>query len=152
MRQKITKYLPLLALMGVFFMNNGFAQDLMMVRSKQAFPETMTDLQNAIIKHGYKISRIQRVDIGLTKAKYKTDKYRVVFFGKQDEIEKISRDYPDIIAYLPLKISIFAEGEQTLVVGMNPEKLSEFYPQAGLQLYFKRWKHDYQSIFDGLVK
>ncbi len=129
----------------------GMAQDLLMARSKQSFPEAMSALQNAIIKRGYRISRIQRVDVGLTKAKYKTDKYRVVFFGKADEVKEIARRHPDFIPYLPLKMSIFAEGEQTLVVAMNPEKWTEFYASPWLAAYFKRWTRDYHLILRELT-
>ncbi len=129
----------------------GAAQDLLMVRSMQSFPEAMSALQNAIIKRGYRISRIQRVDVGLTKARYKTDKYRVVFFGKADEVREIARRHPDFIPYLPLKMSIFAEGEQTLVVAMNPEKWKEFYASPWLAPYFDRWTRDYHAILQDLT-
>ncbi len=56
------------------------AQQLIMTRSLNTFPETMLNLQEAIADQGYTISRVQRVDIGLTKMGYETDKYRVVFF------------------------------------------------------------------------
>ena len=42
----------------------------------------MAVLQHAIGTQGYTLSRVQRVDIGLTESGFKTDKYRVVFFGK----------------------------------------------------------------------
>ncbi len=55
------------------------ASDLLMVRSQQGFPEAMLTLQTSIREHGYAISRVQRIDIGLTGMGYKTDKYRIVF-------------------------------------------------------------------------
>jgi hypothetical protein len=42
------------------------AQDLYMVRSQLAFPEAMAVLQETIREHGLTVSRVQRVDIGLT--------------------------------------------------------------------------------------
>jgi uncharacterized protein (DUF302 family) len=123
-----------------------YAQDLYMVRVKQAFPEAMTELQNAILDHGYKVTRVQRVDIGLTKARYKTDKYRVVFFGKEKEVDAIVKKHPDLIPYLPIKAAIFAEGKQTLIVIMNPDEYGRMYPAKDLQVYFKRWKVDIESI------
>jgi uncharacterized protein (DUF302 family) len=85
------------------------AEELFMVRSQLSFPEAMTVLQQAIRENGYQVSRVQRIDIGLTRSGYKTDKYRVVFFGKLQEIRRISDQYPELIAYLPLKIAIFAQ-------------------------------------------
>jgi hypothetical protein len=85
------------------------ADDLFMVRSQLSFPQAMTVLQQTIRDNGYMVSRVQRIDTGLTKSGYKTDKYRVVFFGNLQEVRKLSDQYPQLIAYLPLKLAIFAE-------------------------------------------
>jgi len=124
-----------------------FAEKIIMSRSAQEFPEAMTTLQNSIIEHGYTVSRVQRVDVGLTKAQYKTDKYRVVFFGKQKEIDSILAIEPNIIAYLPLKISIFAEGEETIIVTVNPDQFEIMFPNPKLRHFFNRWRQDLRSIF-----
>lgn len=129
-----------------------FAEDLYMVRVKQAFPEAMTELQNAIVDHGYKVTRVQRVDIGLTKAQYKTDKYRIVFFGKEKEIDTIVKQHPNMIPYMPMKAAIFAEDKQTLVVIINPEEYARMYPDKRLAPYFKRWKKDIESILAKMRK
>jgi len=50
------------------------AEDIVMARSTLAFPEAMLALQESIREHGYTLSRVQRVDIGLTGMGYKTDK------------------------------------------------------------------------------
>ncbi len=128
-----------------------FAEKIIMVRSKLAFPEAMTALQISILKHGYQISRVQRVDIGLTKSNFKTDKYRVVFFGKQKELEVISKVTPSMVAYLPLKMAIFAEGEQTLLVTVHPDQFADMFPNPKLKKYFKRWQQDIRSIFATVV-
>lgn len=124
------------------------AQDLLMVRSKQAFPEAMNTLQNAIGDHGYTLSRVQRVDVGLTKSGFKTDKYRVVFFGKKEEIDRLTAAHPELIPYLPLQFAIFAEQQQTLVVATNPMRYMEIFPDSDLHAVFQRWSTDMQSILD----
>lgn len=122
------------------------ASDLIMVRSTQAFPETMSTLQEIIKQQGYAVSRVQRVDIGLTKMGYKTDKYRVVFFGKHDEYQKITEAHPELIAYLPLKIAIFSEGTETLLVTFDPMKFSDMFDHKDLEKIFKRWSRDVSQI------
>ena len=87
----------------------SLANDLLMVRTQQGFPEAMLALQNSIREHGYNITRVQRIDVGLTGMGYKTDKYRVVFVGKPKEIQYLVNKYPVLAAYMPPKISIFAE-------------------------------------------
>ena len=125
---------------------NAHAENLVMQRSVQPFPETMSTLQDSIRKQGYVVSRVQRVDIGLTKMGYKTDKYRVVFYGKPDEIKSLSAKHPELIPYLPLKIAIFSEDGETLLIAMNPKELELMYPDAELQAYFKRWSQDLTAI------
>ncbi len=121
--------------------------ELIMIRSTQAFPEAMTSLQSAITAQGYTISRVQRVDIGLTSSGYKTDKYRIVFFGKTDQIHMLRDQYPELIPYLPLKIAIFAEGEETILVTSNPLAFSQLYTDEQLKPIFQQWGKDIVSIF-----
>ncbi len=129
------------------FTTSVMAEDeLLMVRSSQSFPEAMTALQEAIQDHGYTISRVQRVDIGLTAMGYETDKYRVVFFGKLDQQKMLIRKHPEMIPYLPLNIAIFAEGEETLLATSNPVLMAEFFPDKDLEKYFYRCASDMRSI------
>lgn len=130
-------------------LGSGFANaegDLLMVRSQQSFPETMLQLQTTIKEYGYTVSRVQRVDIGLTASGYKTDKYRVVFFGKIAEINALSQRHPQLMAYLPLQIVIFAEGEETVLIGMNPIIFNEFVEDAMVNDLFARWENDMRAI------
>ena len=99
----------LLVFMLCSFSSRLFADDMLMVRTKQTFPEAMLTLQTSIKEHGYAVTRVQRIDIGLTGMGYKTDKYRVVFVGKPDEIQYLIDKYPVLAAYMPPQISIFAE-------------------------------------------
>lgn len=122
------------------------ADNMLMVRTTQTFPEAMAELQNLIRARGYVVSRVQRVDIGLTKSGYKTDKYRVVFYGKPDEIRKLSRRYPELTAYLPLKISIFAEDKDTILVTANPQHLKKA-GDAELAKAIDAWERDLVIIF-----
>lgn len=124
------------------------AADMLMVRSSEPFEETMLLLQQAIGAQGYTLSRVQRVDIGLTEFGYKTDKYRVVFFGKPEEIRALSARHPELIPYLPLKIAIFAEADETLLATSNPTYLSEAYADPDLTVLFARWEEDLRAILE----
>ena len=124
------------------------ADELLMVRSTQAFEETMSSLQNAITRAGYKLSRVQRVDVGMEGRGYKTDKYRVVFYAKPDEVTQLSAAHPELIPYLPLNIAIFAEDDNTIVVTSRPGVLAELFPDPALKPIFTRWEKDLRKILD----
>ena len=130
---------------------NSYALDLIMVRSKQKFPEAMLTLQTSIVEHGYHLTRVQRIDIGLTGMGYKTDKYRVVFLGKYDEFKYLIKKYPELIAYLLPKVSIFAEGDSTMLVTANPTLYINQVKEEDKNL-FRRWESDIYSVFDDIRK
>ena len=122
------------------------ADGLVMVRTSLKFPEAMLALQDSISEHGYTVSRVQRVDIGLTGMGYKTDKYRIVFAGKYDEIREICDKVPELVAYMPPKISIFAEGDQTILVTAHPSLYAGIAGDRLDPVIFDRWESDLQSI------
>jgi uncharacterized protein (DUF302 family) len=124
------------------------ADELLIVRSAQNFEEAMSTLQNAIAARGYKVGKVQRVDVGLEAKGYKTDRYRVVFYGKPGETEQLAAKYPMLIPYLPLNVAIFAEGGQTILTTARPGVLKEFFPQPELHPIFERWEQDLVAILD----
>jgi len=125
------------------------AESLLMVRSRQAFPEAMLTLQQSIRDHGYTVSRVQRVDIGLTQMGYETDKYRVVFFGKLEELRTVTANSPALLPYLPMNISIFAEGEQTILVAIDPVRYMDLVgDDDATAVILARCASDVRSIFE----
>lgn len=127
---------------------SAFADDLIMRRIPTTFPEAMNALQTAIVEEGFKVSRVQRVDIGLTSSGYNTAEYRIVFFMREDVIHDIVKQHPELIAFLPLKITIFAEGSETILVTLNPLKLAEFFPDLKMDKTFASWNDGVIRILD----
>lgn len=143
----VKRSLPVIVLNSlIFFSLVAQADNMMMARTIQTFPEAMSELQEQIRLKGYVVSRVQRVDIGLTESGYKTDKYRVVFYGKPDETRKLTQRYPELTAYLPLKISIFAEDQDTILVTANPQHLSKAGDKQ-LARAINQWEKDLVDIF-----
>lgn len=124
----------------------GESSGLLMMRSNHGFEETLERLEAALSFHEYKVSRIQRVDVGMTKSGYKTDKYRLVFFANPKELAELTARHPELAPFLPLKMVIFAEGDETLLLVMDPIQLKTFYPDKGLDKIVKRWSRDVQAV------
>ena len=145
----LTKFLIGISLLLVI--TTSQAEQLMMARTKQTFPEAMLKLQETIRDVGYTVSRVQRIDIGLTTSGYATEKYRIVFFGTEKETALISKKYPHLIPYIPWKIVIFAEQQDTLLVTANQMQFSnKQYP--GADKYLLKWKNDIEKIMSILRK
>lgn len=143
----------LLALLLLLGMNQmAAAEELLMARITRPFPEAMNNLQETIRAKGYVVSRVQRVDVGLTTSGFPTAEYRIVFFGKQAEIRELSAAYPELIPYLPLTIVVFAEGDDTLVLTTDPLKLGGFFNKPELLARFGAWEKDVRAIFDEVAR
>jgi len=139
----------LLALCLMLGVNHAAAsEELLMARIARPFPEAMNNLQETIRAKGYVVSRVQRVDVGLTASGFATAEYRIVFFGKPVEIHELSRAYPEFIPYLPLTIVVFAEGDDTLILTTDPLMLGEFFTKPELLARFEIWERDVRAIFD----
>jgi len=147
--RKWAHYITVIAV--IFAANPLLASDLLMVRTQQSFPEAMLTLQNSIREHGYDVTRVQRIDIGLTGMGYKTDKYRVVFVGKPKEIIYLVDKYPVLAAYMPPQISIFAEDGETVLVTANPMIYADMIDDDKDKVLFRRWESDVYSVFDDIL-
>ena len=79
---RLTHWVGLL-LLATIFCTPCSADELLMARSEQLFPEAMTLLQSAISARGYTITRLQEVNENLARREFKSDMYRVVYFGKK---------------------------------------------------------------------
>lgn len=141
--------IKLFALLLMLGLNQAtVAEELLMARVSLPFPEAMNNLQEIIRAKGYVVSRVQRVDVGLSASGFQTAEYRVVFFGKLVEIRELSKAYPELVPYLPLNIVVLAEGDDTLVLTTNPLKLGEFFKKPELLKRFSVWEKDVRTIFD----
>ncbi len=141
-------YLTLILFLWLSPAGSARADGLLMARSLQMFPEAMTSLQSAISARGYKITRLQEVNENLARRDFKSDVYRVVFFGKYDEIQALTAQYPELIPFLPLNITIFAEGNQAILVSAHPRELEKLFPDPRLKPVFERWGKDISGIMD----
>lgn len=124
-----------------------YAEGLALVRTHAKPENVMLSLQTTLRGYGYKIAHIQKCDGGLQNMGYKTDYYKVVFFGKPEEVRQLTKKYPQLIPYLPLKIAIFAENNDTLLTAVNPVGLSAFFADKEVKTQLKRWRNDIKAIF-----
>jgi uncharacterized protein (DUF302 family) len=124
------------------------AEGLLMVRSPLAFEDALNALELAIQHQGYTVTRLQQVNENLAKRSYKSDMYRVVFFGKLDEIHSLAASHPDLVPFLPLNVTLFAEGDNTIILTSHPRNLEKWYPDPTLKPIFEHWENDLQLIMN----
>ncbi len=136
-----------LCVMSLYFAVASASDSAMLhAQSQDPYPEAMMKLQRAIEANGYRFSRVQRVDYGLRKRGYDIPPYRIVFFGKPEQIRFLSVAQPELLPFLPLKIIIYQEGDNVVLLAANPSTLARFYRGKDVAGVFETWGRDIRKI------
>lgn len=125
---------------------NAAENEFITIQCKSNFTETMVHLQEALLEYGYHPLRVQQVDTGLINHGYKSDKYRILFFSKDSEIETLKNTYPMLIPFLPHKITIYTENNQTVVNTIRPKALGELFSEPEIRKIISHWDDDMRII------
>ena len=142
----------LISIATVLFTPQSRANEVIEAECLMAFPEAMMELQEAIRASGYKIVRIQKIDKGLQGRGYKSEKYRLIFFGRSNEITSLKQKFPEVIPLLPLKMALYADKEKSVAVVANPKMYAKLYDNKELNIIFMRWQDDINSIIINFKK
>ena len=121
---------------------------LLMARIAEQAEVSISVQQEALKSYGYTNAHVQKCDGCMEEFDYKTDYYRVVFFGKIGEVRPILDKHPEMAAYLPLKITVFAENRESVLVALDPLQLDTFFNDPALSIQFARWHNDLRAILD----
>jgi hypothetical protein len=92
------------------------------------------------------------VDKGLRERGYEVAKYRVVFFGRAEQMRTVRSEYPDLIPYLPLSATIFEAPGHTAVNTLAPAFLKQFYVKPVEQQMLDGWQKDLEGILTGFAE
>jgi uncharacterized protein (DUF302 family) len=138
----------IILLLAVLLSTPAVAENLLMSRVALEAEIVFAYVESSIREHGYEIAHVQTCDEGLGDFDYKTDFYRTVFFGKVDEVRRIGAEYPELAPYVPLKIAVIAERDETVLVILNPQALAPFFADETVQIQLGRWYNDLVSIFE----
>ena len=143
------KKLLVILLMLLAGVVSGTEQTLVMVRSPAKAAHVMDVLKETILEYGYQTAHVQRCDGGMAEFHYKSDFYRVVFFGKVEEVREVLKRHPEMSPYLPLKIAVVAEEDETVLAAVDPRALAPMFPDdPGLQVLLARWYNDIKAMLE----
>jgi uncharacterized protein (DUF302 family) len=116
------------------------------VRVNTNFNNTWQALNDKVDEYNYKTAYLQRCDFALNERDYKSDKYRILFFGEYKKMEYLSRKYPAIVPYLPLKVVVMAEGDNTIIIN-NPLQILLPTLEDKDKEIINKWQQDLDKIF-----
>lgn len=136
--------LTLLVLLAVMIHrdNNGIATR----STTKDFDSVMTELQEALLKRGYSINKIQPVDKGLAKAGYTLDTYKVIFYQKTEDMAEIKSLHPEFTAFLPLTFTLVKNRDSVSIIGMPFNMLLKNAPSKSIRRLVKKWRKDSNAI------
>ncbi len=111
--------------------------------------ESMNELQSIIHAKGYQVMRVLPVDMGLENVGYEHEPYRIVFYGKAG-LPDVMRRYPELVAYLPLSITMHERQGVTGFVAISPLALVTEAAPPELMALLQAWDADMRAIFSGI--
>lgn len=126
----------------------GAEQAYLQATCELDFPEAMAHLQAGIAGRGYIVSRVQHVDQGLISRGYQTDEFKVVFFGQAEQMARAISDYPALIPFVPLSVTISRQEDHTVVSALAPGQLNKLGLPQGAEALIARWQQDVEAIID----
>lgn len=116
-------------------------------RTRLDFHQTMEVIQQGLAMQGYEVVHVQRCDGALERLDYKSDFYRVILFGKLEQVRQITHEFPALASLFPLRITVFAAGTETIVSAINPLDILEITENDTLEPVFKQWHQDLLKLF-----
>ncbi len=121
---------------------------MLLTRTDHNFKDTLEIVKKVLHENGFEVAHVQRCDGGLKHMGYDTDKYRVVFFGRIEEVRKLSKEHVELIPFFPFKVLVYAEGDQSVVSIMNPESLKTTIKDKALNAKLEQWKNEFVQILE----
>ena len=126
--------------------NNQNDNKILLVRTQHEFKSTLEIVKEVLKDNNFTVAHVQRCDGGLKGMGYHTDKYQIVFFGRKEEVAEISKSHIEFIPFLPLKLLIYAEGNESVISIINPEALGTMMKDKSLSTQLTRWKKEFMDI------
>ncbi len=133
--------------LAVIFSSASYAENMITLRVYNSYDSVMISVKEKLNEYGYKVAHVQKCDGGMKSMGYQSDDYKVVFFGKLKEVRQLSKKFPHIIPYIPLKIAVIKEADSVVLVALNPSSLALYFKEKELHTQFERWENDVRAIF-----
>lgn len=118
----------------------------LLVRTSYSFDQAIDTAEQHLINKGYTVVFTQKCDNALGHYQYATDSYRVLMFSKLDFSRQWLPKYPEIAAFLPLRLAVFAEGDDTMLASYHPMDIAKGLNTPELNPFFEQWAQDIEAI------
>ena len=123
-------------------------EDILTARTTADFDSTLEKAKLVLEENTFTVAHVQRCDGGLRQMGYETDNYKIIFFGRLEEVRSLTKAHPELLPFLPLKMAVFAENKETLLSTVNPSSVLAMMPELKekLQPLFSKWEKELRQV------
>jgi len=98
----------------------------------KTFDDAVQGIQDEIVKDGMRVLYIHDVQKTLVDKGFQKEPFKIIEFCNAKFADEFLKIDMKIGLCLPCKINVYTKDEQTVISGMRPIVLSQFFPEANL--------------------
>ena len=131
-----------------FILKPVYAADsiILMKQSTQDYANAMADVYMRLEDSGFKVKFVQSIDIGLAKAGYHSDKYRIVFFMPTSGVEDVLSKRTDLADMFPFKVTLYRDKGKVYVFSAKNASLLDDSVSEDIRARFKSWDKQIDDV------
>jgi len=103
------------------------------VTTTKNFNETVQDVQDEIAKAGMRVLYVHDTQKTLVDKGFELDPFKIIEFCNAEYAHKFLKADMKIGLCMPCKINVYVKGDDTVISGMRPIVLTQFFPEADLE-------------------
>ena len=102
------------------------------IPTTKSFDQAVLDVQDEIAKTGMRVLYVHDVQKSLSQKGFERKPFKIIEFCNAKFAHEFLNINVDIGLCLPCKINVYVKDSQTIISGMRPIVLTQFFPKADL--------------------
>ena len=103
-------------------------------------------ITNAAENYDYHLVKVQAIDAALVKRGFADPGVLILFIGKAAAMAKAEKEYPPLLAMLPLKLAMIVRGPEIVVTSDDLDQWKEMFPDPQAHRLIESWQKDLMQI------
>lgn len=140
---------PILGLLTVIALGMGCAQAAPISATKKVIlPEAINDLTQAALNQDYRLVKVQEVDRALVKRGFEDPGVRILFIGHPEQMQRALEVDVQLLALLPLRLTLKREGEEVEVSSDDLAPWVEQNTNPASRKLVESWQADLRMMLE----
>ena len=140
---------PILGLLTVIALGMGSTQAAPVSATKRVtLPEAINDITQAALNQDYRLVKVQEVDRALVKRGFEDPGVRILFIGNPEQMQRALEVDVQLLALLPLRLTLKREGEAIEVSSDDLAPWVEQTTNPASRKLVETWQSDLRVILE----